>query len=72
MELNTKAEAVEIGRQMLEALARERMKQNYVDEPLLDFSVEDKSARAGDGQVIHLETQLPLRATGRPNVEQKT
>jgi hypothetical protein len=41
-------------------------------EPVLDFSVTEKQARTAGGEEIYLETQLRLRATGRPNVWQQS
>jgi N-methylhydantoinase A/oxoprolinase/acetone carboxylase beta subunit len=69
-EFNTRKEALENGRRKLEALARSRMKTDHVAEPLLDFSVEEKSVKTGGGEDIYLEILLRLRATGRPNVGQ--
>jgi hypothetical protein len=63
---------LENGKSKLEDFARKRMQQDQVAEPLIEFSVEDKSAKAGSGEDIYLETQLRLRATGRPNVCQQS
>lgn len=71
-EYRSKQEALENGKSKLEDFARKRMKQDQVAEPLIEFSVEDKSAKAGSGEDIYLETQLRLRATGRPNVCQQS
>jgi N-methylhydantoinase A/oxoprolinase/acetone carboxylase beta subunit len=64
----TLREGLDQGQQLLENLARERMEQSHVSEPLLDFVVEEKRAKTGHGEEIYLETELRLRAMGRPNV----
>jgi N-methylhydantoinase A/oxoprolinase/acetone carboxylase beta subunit len=64
----TLREALEQGQQILDQLARERMEQSHVNEPLLDFVAEEKRIKTGHGEEIYLETELRLRATGRPNV----
>jgi N-methylhydantoinase A/oxoprolinase/acetone carboxylase beta subunit len=64
----TLEESLVSGRQRLEDLARERMRRSHVAEPLIDFVVEEKRVKTGRGEEIHLETELRLRATGRPNV----
>jgi len=61
-------QTLESGRRLLEDLVRERMRRSHVAEPLLDFLVEEKRVKTGHGEEIHLETELRLRATGRPNV----
>jgi hypothetical protein len=71
-EYRSKQEALENGKSKLEAFARKRMRQDQVAEPLIEFSVEEKSAKTGSGEDIHLETLLRLRATGRPNVCQQS
>jgi N-methylhydantoinase A/oxoprolinase/acetone carboxylase beta subunit len=63
--------AIEAGRQKLEVHARERMKQDHVVKPLIDFSINEKTAKAAGGENIHIETRLRVRATGRPNVGQQ-
>jgi hypothetical protein len=67
-EYRSKQEALETGKSKLEDLARKRLQQDQVAEPLIEFSVEEKSAKTGGGENIHLGTLLRLRATGRPNV----
>jgi N-methylhydantoinase A/oxoprolinase/acetone carboxylase beta subunit len=69
-EYDTIHEAVKEGQQILEALARITMKRDQVMEPVLNFSVTEKQAKTAGGEEIYLETQLRLRATGRPNVWQ--
>ena len=71
-EYNTINEALKAGQQKLEALARVTMGRDYVMEPVLDFSVTEKQARTAGGEEIYLDTQLRLRATGRPNVWQQS
>jgi N-methylhydantoinase A/oxoprolinase/acetone carboxylase beta subunit len=71
-EYNTIHEALKAGQQKLEALARVTMRRDHVMEPVLDFSVTEKQARTAGGEEIYLETQLRLRATGRPNVWQQS
>jgi hypothetical protein len=63
--------AIKAGRQKLEVHARERMKQDHVVKPLIDFSINEKTAKAAGGENIHIETRLRVRATGRPNVGQQ-
>jgi N-methylhydantoinase A/oxoprolinase/acetone carboxylase beta subunit len=70
-EYHTIHEALKEGQQKLEALARISMRRDHVTEPVLDFSVVEKQARTAGGEEIYLETQLSLRATGRPNVWQQ-
>ena len=67
-EFDTEEEAVSKGRRHLEELARKRMVQDHVVGPLLDFSVDQRKATTKSGEDIYLETELRLRATGRPNV----
>jgi len=62
--------AIEEGHRRLELLAIEMMRQDQVTEPLLDLSIEEKKAKISSGEEIHIETQVRLRATGRPNVWQ--
>lgn len=64
----TLEQSLESGRQRLEDLARERMRRSHVADPLIDFVVEEKRVKTGRGEEIHVETELRLRATGRPNV----
>jgi hypothetical protein len=67
-EYRSKQAALEIGKSKLEDIARKRLQQDQVAEPLIEFSIEEKSAKTGGGENIHLGTLLCLRATGRPNV----
>jgi N-methylhydantoinase A/oxoprolinase/acetone carboxylase beta subunit len=69
-EFATMDEALATGQRQLETSAREMMRKDYVSEPLLDFKIKEKTARAAGGEEIYLETKLILRATGRPNVGQ--
>jgi N-methylhydantoinase A/oxoprolinase/acetone carboxylase beta subunit len=50
--------AIEAGRQKLEIHARERMKKDHVVEPLINFSINKKTAKAACGENIYLETRL--------------
>jgi hypothetical protein len=43
-----------------------------IEQALIDFSVEEKTAKIGGGKDIFLETRLRLRITGRPNVGQQS
>jgi N-methylhydantoinase A/oxoprolinase/acetone carboxylase beta subunit len=70
-EFSSMGDAIEAGKKKLEIHARESMKQDHVVEPLMDFSIHEKTAKAAGGENIHLETRLRLRATGRPNVGQR-
>jgi len=72
VEFNTIDEALKKGRQKLEDLARVKMRQDHVVEPLFDFIIEEKKAKTSSGEEIYIETQLRLRATGRPNVWQQS
>jgi N-methylhydantoinase A/oxoprolinase/acetone carboxylase beta subunit len=71
-EFGTMDEALTTGRRQLEKSAREIMRKDHVTDPLLDFKIEEKTAEAASGEEIYLETQLILRATGRPHVGQLT
>ncbi|MEW6266992.1 MAG: hydantoinase/oxoprolinase family protein [Thermodesulfobacteriota bacterium] len=64
-------EAIQEGRRLLEAQALEEMSRNYVDDPLITFTAEEKKARSSGGQELHLETELKVRATGRPAVDDR-
>ena len=70
-EYPTMNEALKEGRQKLETLAGNALIRDHVTEPVFDFSVTEKHAESAGGEEIFLETQLRLRATGRPNVWQK-
>ena len=70
-EFSSMGDAIEAGKKKLKIHARENMKQDHVVEPLIDFSIHEKTAKAAGGENIHLETRLRLRATGRPNVGQR-
>ncbi len=65
---NTLKEAVERGQRVLEALARKRMQRDYVHNPFVDCTVKEKNVKTRHGEEFHLETELSLRAWGRPNV----
>jgi N-methylhydantoinase A/oxoprolinase/acetone carboxylase beta subunit len=67
-EYNTIQEALKEGQQKLETLAGNALKRDHVMAPVFDFSVKEKRARTAGGEEIYLETQLHLRATGRPDV----
>jgi N-methylhydantoinase A/oxoprolinase/acetone carboxylase beta subunit len=69
--LSTLDQALIKGRQRLEMLALERMRLNHVVEPLLESEVEEKRIATGTGAEIHLETELRVRATGRPSVRER-
>jgi len=60
--------AVDRGRALLERLARHYMSKNHVEDPVFNFSVEDKTAATNSGEEIYLFTLLRLQAAGRPNV----
>jgi len=62
--------AIDCGRKILESLANDSMRRDYVKEPLYDFMVEEKNAESKTGEHVYLETLLNLRATGRPDVQQ--
>ncbi|MBC2716142.1 MAG: hydantoinase/oxoprolinase family protein [Desulfobacteraceae bacterium] len=64
---NSLEEAVALGRTIMEDLARDEMRQNYVGDPLIKFNFYEQCL-SGEEEDIHLETELFLRATGRPNV----
>jgi hypothetical protein len=70
-EYDTIDAAVKDGQQKLEALAKITMRGDHVQDPILDFNATEKQARTAGGEEIYLETQLRLRATGRPNVFQR-
>ena len=72
VEFNTIDEALKKGRQKLEDLARVKMRQDHVVDPLFDFIIKEKKAKTSSGEEIYIETQLRLRATGRPNVWQQS
>ncbi len=70
VEYNTISQAVKEGQQRLDKLARATMRRDHVTDPVLNFGVAEKTARTPGGEEIYLETQLWVRATGRPNVWQ--
>jgi N-methylhydantoinase A/oxoprolinase/acetone carboxylase beta subunit len=70
-EFDTMAEALNTAQNQLETFARQIMRKDHISDPLLDYKIEEKTAKAAGGEEIHLETQLTLRATGRPAVWQK-
>lgn len=63
--------ALAIGREQLEELARDDMKKNWVESPLIDFQFKDQKVAAGGGKELHLQTDLLLVATGRPNLQDR-
>lgn len=63
--------ALATGRAQLEALAREDMKKNWVDEPLMDFRFSNQKVEVAGGEELHLQTDLLLIATGRPNLQNR-
>jgi len=60
------------GRRIIEAIARERMRKDYVKNPLLQFSKNEKKVKTGHGDEVLLEAELCIRATGRPDVMKQT
>lgn len=70
-DIDTKHEAVVRGQRILESIARERMKQDHVSNPLFDFTVKEKKVRTGHGDEILLELELRLRTTGRPDISRQ-
>ncbi len=62
-------EAVGVGRETLEALARQRMRANGVRDATLDVTMERRSAPIPGGE-LYLCTVLTVRATGRVAVNQ--
>lgn len=69
-EFSMEAQAVENGRRYLETLARERMTQDLVSEPLIHFQTQRKTAKSSNGEDVMLEIRLLVHATGRPDVAQ--
>ena len=69
-EFDSIKEAADHGRKILESLANDNMRKDYVREPLFDFNVDEKTAQSKTGEHVYLETLLNLRATGRPDVQQ--
>lgn len=70
-EFDTMQEALNTGQKKLVTFARQIMRKDHISDPLLDYKIEEKTAKAAGGEEIHLETQLILRATGRPSVWQQ-
>jgi N-methylhydantoinase A/oxoprolinase/acetone carboxylase beta subunit len=66
--LDTLPQALDRGRMVLDALARDQMLKNHVADPLARFSTEERKVKTSSGQEVYLETILHLEATGRPNV----
>ena len=64
-------QALKEGQQKLETLAGNALKRDHVIAPVFDFNVTEKQVETAGGEEIFLETQLRLRATGRPNVWQQ-
>jgi N-methylhydantoinase A/oxoprolinase/acetone carboxylase beta subunit len=65
------ATALATGRVQLEELAREDMKRNWVESPLIRFRYSDQKIYTAGGEELHLQTELLLIATGRPNVQDR-
>jgi N-methylhydantoinase A/oxoprolinase/acetone carboxylase beta subunit len=61
-------EAKTIGRRRLEQIARDEMTRNYVNDPLIEFSANDQVVAAAGKQEVYIQTDIILRATGRPAV----
>lgn len=62
-------EAVRVGRETLEALAKQRMQANDVTHPMIDFTTKRRSAPIPGGE-LYLCTILTVRATGRVAVNE--
>jgi N-methylhydantoinase A/oxoprolinase/acetone carboxylase beta subunit len=65
---DTHGRALDQGRQILESLARLRMLKDFVADPFIHFTTEEKRVKTSSGQEVFLLTLLQLQATGRPNV----
>jgi N-methylhydantoinase A/oxoprolinase/acetone carboxylase beta subunit len=61
-------EAKALGQRRLEEMARDEMTKNYVRDPLFEFKVKDEVISSGSEKSVYLQTDLTLRATGRPAV----
>jgi hypothetical protein len=61
-------DAIRLGRERLEVLAWEEMQNNYVEEPSFEFSSEEQTVNSGSEEPLFLQTDLILRAAGRPTV----
>ncbi|MBW1981657.1 MAG: hydantoinase/oxoprolinase family protein [Deltaproteobacteria bacterium] len=70
-DFDTFEESLQQGRERLENLAWQRMLRNRVRAPQLEFQTVDKKVPSGHGDEVYLETELRLRAWGRPNVEEQ-
>jgi len=62
-------EAVRVGREALESMARSRMLLNDVKDPTMDFTMEKQSAPIPGGE-LYLCTMLTVQATGRVAVNE--
>ncbi len=65
-------DAMLYGQRILETSARERMQKDYVKNPLLQFTKNEKKVKTGHGDEVLLEAELCIRATGRPDVMEHT
>jgi N-methylhydantoinase A/oxoprolinase/acetone carboxylase beta subunit len=63
--------ALDQGKQILESLARVRMLKEFVVDPFIHFSKDEKRIKTSSGQDVFLSTILKLHATGRPNIWKK-
>jgi hypothetical protein len=61
-------QAKALGHRRLEEMARDEMTRNYVRDPLFEFKIKDQVVSSGSEQPVYLQTDLTLRATGRPAV----
>jgi hypothetical protein len=61
-------EAKALGHRRLEEMARDEMTRNYVRDPLFEFKIKDQVISPGSEQSVYMQTDLTLRATGRPAV----
>lgn len=64
-------EALAEARRTLEALARERLADEGVTEPVLHWDEERVAAPLGAGGVFHIRTELALRASGRVDLARR-
>jgi N-methylhydantoinase A/oxoprolinase/acetone carboxylase beta subunit len=61
-------EAKALGRRRLKEMARNEMTRNYVSDPLFKFEIKDQVVSSASEHPVYLQTDLTLRATGRPAV----
>jgi hypothetical protein len=69
---NSLQEAVTKGREILEDHALKRIRSDHVDDPLIEFNMEEKKVSNQQDKSILLETVLQVRATGRPSVSKSS